>query len=562
MKRNIKILLGIIVIASILRLYNLSRVPVSLFGDELDVSYQAYSILKTGRDYYGNFMPLHFHSLAEWRTPLYLYSAVPSIALFGISPLGARLPAAIFGILTIPLMYFLIKEFFDEERIGLIGAMSLAISPWHIQYSRAAFEVTQLMFFLVLGLYSFILAVKGREKFLILAGASFCLMPWIYSSAKLFSPMLIIVLVILYLNKLIRFDKKVLAQTALVCLIIGIPLIYNIIFGGGSQRFSYISVFSDPTTESEVGTMRLLDARARGEMGDGLHPTYIDRALHNKYVYWSRFILNNYAKAFSSDFLFTTGDPNPRHSIQGVGQFYIVESIVLLIGTIFLFSSKKINRNNKLIIGLWILLGVIPSAITRDGGNHASRLIIILTPLLIIISYGISRLNRVSFYVFYALLLVNFIFYQHNYWVHNPWGSERWWHYGWEQAVKEVKAIDNNYEKVVISTANEPPWIFFAAWYEYDPKEWQSNFPIGNDVELSGFGTVSHIGKHYFGSPKTESYWQWSDVIDNKTLYLADAKEINLNLAKDPNSAPGGLKLIKTVTFPSGEPAFYLFTGK
>lgn len=70
------ILFAIVVIASILRLFHLSQVPVSLFGDELDVGYQAYSILKTGRDYSGNYMPLHLQSLAEWRTPLYLYSAV------------------------------------------------------------------------------------------------------------------------------------------------------------------------------------------------------------------------------------------------------------------------------------------------------------------------------------------------------------------------------------------------------------------------------------------------------------------------------------------------------
>src|SRR3972149_9040197 len=104
------ILLVILIIASFLRLWKISEVPVSLFGDELDVGYQAYSVLKTGKDYYGNFMPIHFHSLAEWRTPLYLYSAVPTVALFGVSPLGVRLPAAIFGIANIWLLYLLVRE--------------------------------------------------------------------------------------------------------------------------------------------------------------------------------------------------------------------------------------------------------------------------------------------------------------------------------------------------------------------------------------------------------------------------------------------------------------------
>src|SRR4029079_13014512 len=153
MKKPKVLLVVILLIASFLRLWKLSEVPVSMFGDELDVGYQAYSILKTGRDYYGNFMPLQFHSLAEYLTPLCLYSSVPTVAIFGISPLGVRLPAALFGILGIWGFYLLIRELLrkDEkgELIALVAALVLAISPCHIQYSRAGFEVTELLAFLI-----------------------------------------------------------------------------------------------------------------------------------------------------------------------------------------------------------------------------------------------------------------------------------------------------------------------------------------------------------------------------------------------------------------------------
>ncbi len=104
-KKSKLILITILIIASFLRLWKLSDVPVSLFGDELDVGYHAYSILATGKDYMGNSWPLHFHSLAEWRTPLYLYSAVPTVAFFGISPLGVRLP--VFIILSLCGIWFI-----------------------------------------------------------------------------------------------------------------------------------------------------------------------------------------------------------------------------------------------------------------------------------------------------------------------------------------------------------------------------------------------------------------------------------------------------------------------
>src|SRR5580765_951091 len=116
------VLVTILLVATFLRVWQIDRVPVSLFGDELDLGYQAYSILKTGKDYYGNSWPIHFHSIAEWRTPLYLYSAVPTVALFGISPLGVRLPAMIFGIGGVLALYLLFKQLFKDEKLALVVA--------------------------------------------------------------------------------------------------------------------------------------------------------------------------------------------------------------------------------------------------------------------------------------------------------------------------------------------------------------------------------------------------------------------------------------------------------
>ncbi len=74
LKTSASYLLGLIlVLALFLRIWQLDRVPPSLFGDELDVGYQAYSILKTGRDYMGNFLPIDIQSFAEYRTPLFIY---------------------------------------------------------------------------------------------------------------------------------------------------------------------------------------------------------------------------------------------------------------------------------------------------------------------------------------------------------------------------------------------------------------------------------------------------------------------------------------------------------
>ncbi len=561
------ILLLIILVASFLRLWKISVNPVSLFGDELDLGYQAYSILQTGRDYQGNFMPLHFHSLAEWRTPLYLYASVPTVAIFGITPFGVRLPAAIFGILGILVMFLFVKEITKNENLGLISAAILATNPWHLQYSRAGFEVTLLLLLLLTGLWLFFKSLSSG-KWLWLSVICFTLTPWVYSTAKLFTPLLMIFLGILYKKEILNLERKKIIYTIISGLVVGIPIAISTVFGGGAQRFSYISVFSDPTIEPEVGVVRQIDAQARGEKGVGLKPTILDRVIHNKFTFVGNVIIKNYLQPFSTEFLFIKGDPDPRQSV-GIGEFYRIEIVPLLVGIVFFFTLFK-DKRIKFLVLFWLTVGVIPAILTRDGGNHATRLILILPPIAFLISYGLyesfkqlpKRLKVVSSFAYLSILFLSFFLYLHEYYIHYPTSSERWWHYGWTPAVREIKSIDKDYDRVIISMTGEPAWIFFAANYQYPPALWQKEFPIGNDENVSGFGMISHTGKYYFGSPDSKvQIYGIGRYINSRTLYLANASEVGENLILHPDKTPPDLKIIKSIPYPSGEPAFYLFTG-
>ncbi len=548
-----------IFLASLIRFYKLDAVPVSMFGDEMDVGYQAYSILKTGNDYYGNSMPLHFHSLAEWRTPLYLYSTVPTVAIFGISPLGVRLPAAFFGVLGVVSFYFLVKIIrenylkIESSNLENIASFMLAISPWHIQYSRAAFEVTELLFLLIAGLYFFLVGFN-KSKYLLLSTIFLALAPWVYSTAKLFVPALVIALVLLFWKRLRKLKPLSLSVSLVLYVLISLPLIFSILFGGGAQRFNYINVFSDPTIEHEIGVAREVD-----KWGNSI----FSRAFHNKFEVWSEAIVNNFLKSYSTNFLFVDGDLNLRHSIEDMGMFYKIELVALIVGLVYFFSAK-FDKKIKIFLLFWLIAGVIPAAITRDGGSHATRLILVLPPFLFLISYGVWALSkkRILLLSYLLALSVLFVQYQHQFWVHNPSYSERWWHYGWQGAIDVIKSVEDKYDKIVISTADEPPWIFFAAAYKYPPERWQQSFPLDNKVMLNGFGEISYIDKFYFGKPVGLELYDWGKVLDDKTLYLASTKEVRVNLIREPERTPGDLTLVKAIAFPSGEPAFYLFSGR
>lgn len=80
---------------------------------------------------------------------------------------------------------------------------------------------------------------------------------------------------------------------------------------------------------------------------------------------------------------------------------------------------------------------------------------------------------------------------------------------------------------------------------------------------LEGFGGISYIDRFYFGSIDEEgaTIYDLPKHITSRDLYLAVAKEIPENLVKDPSRVPPGLKLVKAISYPSGEPAFYLVSG-
>ena len=117
MKRNsLIIFLLIILLAAGLRIYKLDSIPPGLFGDEVDVGYQAYSLLNTGKDLTGRFLPFYLKSLSEFRTPLYIYSAVPFIGVFGLNEWGVRLPAVFWGLTSIIGMFLLSRKLFNGKR--------------------------------------------------------------------------------------------------------------------------------------------------------------------------------------------------------------------------------------------------------------------------------------------------------------------------------------------------------------------------------------------------------------------------------------------------------------
>ncbi|MCL4415384.1 MAG: phospholipid carrier-dependent glycosyltransferase [Actinobacteria bacterium] len=201
-KKIIFIVMLLTVIGGLLRFYGNTKNPNSLNIDEVSYGYSAYSILKTGHDENGIFMPLSFRSVGDYKNPVLIYSLVFPIAIFGLNEFSVRFTTALAGVLTIPIFFFFLSSLIKNRKIALVGTALLTISPWHIYYSRFASDHIMGLFFLILGMYFFQRILEGRKIWAILSGITLILSMYTYHSQRLFVPMLVLLIIFFNWKKL------------------------------------------------------------------------------------------------------------------------------------------------------------------------------------------------------------------------------------------------------------------------------------------------------------------------------------------------------------------------
>src|SRR3990167_10599272 len=101
MKRTHIYLILILFVSTLFRLWGLGKIPEGFHADEAAFGYNAYSLLKTGKDEYGKVIPLVLRSFDDYKGAIYSYLTVPFVALFGLNEFSVRLPTAIAGTLII-----------------------------------------------------------------------------------------------------------------------------------------------------------------------------------------------------------------------------------------------------------------------------------------------------------------------------------------------------------------------------------------------------------------------------------------------------------------------------
>jgi len=498
------ILTGIIIIAVVLRFWQLGQIPISPDWDEVALGYNAYSIVHTGRDEFGKFLPVVLRSFDDYKPALYAYLIIPVIMVLDLSVFAVRFPSALFGVLTVFAVFFLVREIFEDYRykdyLSLLSAFLLAISPWHIQFSRVAFETNV---GLALNVFAVLFFLKGLKKpvFLMASSTFAALAIYVYQSEKVFTPLLFVLLIAVYYKRFFSIPKKYIAAFLITGFIVVLPMLINIAVDRNSLlRAKETSIFAGQTDLLRENIVKLEQDQASGDK--------IGQLLDNRRGVYLMSIAGGYLSHFDLNWLFISGDLD-RHHAPKMGLLYLWELPFLLLGIYFLIFGK-FNKSSKFLIFGWFLLAPVPASITT-GVPHAVRTLNFLPTFQIFTAIGLINVytfikrykvsgiryqvfKNILYTLFLMLTTVNFVYYLNQYFVQQNYFNAQQWQYGWEQTVDYVKTNQGKYKKIIISD-REPldrAYMFFAFYLKYPPSEYQKY----NLDQSGGFAEVRKFDKY------------------------------------------------------------------
>ncbi len=536
-------LILIIILAFLLRFYSVTENPPALNWDEVSIGYNAYSVLKTGKDEWNQSFPIHFKAYGEYKLPVQVYISIPGIYFFGLNELGVRITPVVYGTLTVLIMFFLGYELFGSLLAGLIAAFLLGISPWHIQLTRASFESSLAVFWVVLGIWFLVKGFKDHKWF-IFSMIPFALSVFTYNSARIFTPLFLISVLLIYRKKFLEYKKAVLISL-LVFIVLLVPLAPFLLSGERSARYKLVSI-----TDAPGLIPRINENRGRSTL-----PQPLSRLVHNKITYVAFNFSRNYLAHFTPQFLFISGAPHKQHNVQNMGELYLFQVPFLFLGLFALFRFK--NRFKELLLA-WVLLAFIPVAVTNDSIPHALRTLIAVPFYQLITALGfvfslkwlkkLSNLMKIVLGgILFVVIVISLIYYLYQYYRVYPLAYSRDWQYGYKQVVDYISKHQDEYDEIVFTRHYGEPHMFTLFYLNYDPAKYQNN-PNLVRYETNDWVWVLKFDRFYYPDLGDQGT-QFSDIVKanpGKKLLFVGRKE----------DFPKEIPRLYSVNFLNGDNAF------
>lgn len=487
----------LLILGFALRFYKLGEIPFGLYQDETAIGYNAYSILKTGRDEYGVKLPLYFKSFGDYKLPVYIYLTSMSIAVFGMTEFVVRFPSALFGFLTLPLVYFLVKKFANKENLALATMGLLAINPWHLHYNRATFEVSISLFLLAGGWLLIRAYFDGRKTInLIIASAVFALAAYTYNLTRILAPLLYAGLFLIHVNgeKLqIKLIKRDVLLGLMTFLILMLPMIFTLANSGGAGSAAGTLINSSAPIQAQILEFRSYLVRS---------PILVKKFIFNQSTLTGWRYFKNIASYFSVDFFFLNGSSHGNHGLGDVGQFYLFELPLIFYGMMLAWKKRNIFNTG---LFLWLTLTILTAALTREA-PHATRSFFLILPLTIFSALGLLNITdwlwkkkqawHKVFLLFLGLIAIfNLTYYLADYYLIFPRKYARSWRAAERELAEYLKSEEPKYQRIIIDKSADIKYVSLIFYQKYSPIDFQQT-TVRTADDSEGFNEVQKFGKY------------------------------------------------------------------
>lgn len=549
-KSSFAVLLAIILLGGFFRFWKLSDSPVSLSIDEVAIGYNTYSILKTGRDEWGEFLPLAFRSIGDYKPPLLEYLMLPAIGIFGLTEFGTRFTVALVSTLTLFFVFLLLKEITKNQAIALLATFSLAVSPWHVQFSRMTHEAVVALFLVIVGVWLFIKSLSGKKKLYWLSAIFLALSLYTYHTERLFTPLFVLGLAIIFSREILRKENR---KGVLVAAGVGLVL---------SLAFLKIMFSSKGSTRA---TNAFIDRDV--ELNYQLHKNYeklspFQKILDTNQLMIFNFWTKRYLNYFDLPYLFFNGMKLSMPRAPQVGLLHLFELPFFLIGIWKLFVKKRFlgSENIYRFIVFWFLLSPLAASVANNEQHPARSLVFIPIPHLIV-GVGfyvvwekiklVSNLKRIAALSIIGVVVVaSLIYYLDIYHFHYPISFSEYCSYGMKEVALYVWSRQKDYKKIVIDSTfgtdgpytTGTPQLYIYFYGRYDPSLLQKD-PLhgkGPDKDSSDFLNFSF----------RPIYWP-KDRGAKETLFVGSPWSL-------PKEDLKGYQILKTIPFKNGATGFVI----
>lgn len=505
-------------------------VPPGFNSDEAAFGYNAYSLLKTGKDEYGTLLPLRLKSFGDYKMPLYSYLSVPFVAVFGLNEFSARALNIALSFILPFCVYLLSEELFRNKKISLLSAFLVAVSLGLHIVARHAHEAYLASVLTTLTAY---FTLKSLQKPSIkhitsLASSSFLLL-FSYHPGRLF------VAAFLFFTFLFGFreKKKMFLVPAILLIVICVFSISDLIYK--PERLKNLAFFSN-----EGFTLTIQELKTEGGI----------KYLYNPLFIGIKEIVGDHLTYYSPQFLIENGDENYRFGYPGMSIMTPVEYLFICAGIYFLFKNKEKWR--------WFILFLIAvsplSASLSWSKSSLTRSLFLLIPLLVTSSYGMyhgmksirSNLRTAGAVIVMLVFLFFFIFEWDFYLFHYPKRliTIHAWQAGYKQVNSFIKDNYGKYDTFYITRDIGMPYIFTLFYLQYPPQKYQKQAALTAADEY-GFGQVEKFDKFVF-------MFKAPDPKAGRAAYIGSIDNFKSITSIDKTK-------LKTVSV-GGEPMFQIYT--